>query len=69
MIEIENPREKAVLVGVPPKGEPAQTTEEHLEELGRLADTAGVDLLGTLVQRLENPNPRLYLGEGKAGYG
>ena len=66
MIEIENPREKAVLVGVPPKGEPVQTTEEHLEELGRLADTAGVDLLGTLVQRLENPNPRLYLGEGKA---
>jgi len=29
-------------VGAPNKGEPAQVTDEHLEELERLADTAGV---------------------------
>jgi GTP-binding protein HflX len=55
-----------VLVGAPPKGEAAQVTEEHLEELERLTDTAGVDVVGSLVQRLDKPHPRLYIGEGKA---
>jgi GTP-binding protein HflX len=41
-------------------------TEEHLEELERLADTAGVDVAGTLVQRLDSPHPKFYIGEGKA---
>ncbi|HEU0053180.1 MAG TPA: GTPase HflX, partial [Longimicrobium sp.] len=66
LIELEVPRERAVLVGAPSKGEAAQVTEEHLEELERLADTAGVDVTGTLVQRLDKPHPRLYIGEGKA---
>ena len=66
LIELEVPRERAVLVGAPNKGEPAQVTDEHLEELERLADTAGVDVVGTLVQRIDKPHPRLYIGEGKA---
>ena len=41
-------------------------TEEHLEELERLADTAGVEVVGTLVQRLDSPHPRYFIGEGKA---
>jgi GTPase len=53
-------------VGAPAKSEPAQTTDEHLEELGRLADTAGVDVLGSLVQRLDSHHPKFFLGEGKA---
>ena len=53
-------------MGAPPKSEPAQVTEEHLEELGRLADTAGVEVVGTLMQRLDRPHPRYYIGEGKA---
>jgi GTP-binding protein HflX len=53
-------------VGAPRKSEPAQVTDEHLEELERLADTAGVDVVGTLVQRVDKPHPRLYIGEGKA---
>lgn len=60
------PRERAILVGAPSKGEPAQVTDEHLEELERLADTAGVEVVGTLVQRLDRPHPRYYIGEGKA---
>ncbi|HEX8391626.1 MAG TPA: GTPase HflX [Longimicrobium sp.] len=66
MIELAAPREKAILVGAPPKSQAANVTEEHLEELGRLADTAGVDVLDTFVQRLDSPHPRLYIGEGKA---
>jgi GTP-binding protein HflX len=60
------PRERAVLVGAPRKGQPQETADEHLEELGRLADTAGVEVVGTLTQRIEMPHPRLYIGEGKA---
>ncbi len=66
LIELEVPRERAILTGAPPKSEPAQVTEEHLEELERLADTAGVDVAGTLVQRLDSPHPKFYIGEGKA---
>ena len=40
-------------------------TEEHLEELGRLADTAGAEVCGTLTQQLDRPHPATYLGKGK----
>ncbi len=40
--------------------------DEHLEELARLADTAGADVAGTLIQRLASPHPALYIGRGKA---
>jgi GTP-binding protein HflX len=53
-------------VGAPNKSETAQTTEEHLEELERLSDTAGVDVVGSMVQRLDSPHPKFYIGEGKA---
>ena len=66
LIELEVPRERAILVGAPQKSEPAQTTDEHLEELERLADTAGVEVVGTLVQRLDRPHPKFFIGEGKA---
>jgi GTPase len=55
-----------VLVGAPLKVVPAALADEHLEELGRLADTAGVDVVGSARQRMESPNPRLFVGEGKA---
>ncbi|HET6765366.1 MAG TPA: GTPase HflX, partial [Longimicrobiaceae bacterium] len=60
------PREKAILMGAPLKSEPLGVTEEHLEELARLADTAGVEVGGTLVQRIDHPNHATYIGEGKA---
>jgi GTP-binding protein HflX len=58
--------EKAVLVGAPLLDEPEALVDEHLEELERLADTAGAEVVGVLVQRLEAPHPRLYIGRGKA---
>src|SRR5215218_2973598 len=66
LIELDVPRERAILVGAPKKSEPAQVTDEHLEELERLTDTAGVDVVGQLVQRMDKPHPRLYIGDGKA---
>lgn len=40
--------------------------DEHLEELERLADTAGAAVVGSMVQRLAAPNPSTYIGRGKA---
>ena len=40
LIELAEPRERAILVGAPLKAQAAEVTEEHLQELERLADTA-----------------------------
>ncbi len=66
MVSLEPPLERAVLVGAPDRETETRVASEHLEELGRLADTAGAEVSATLVQRLDSPHPRLYIGEGKA---
>ena len=40
--------------------------EEHLDELARLADTAGAAVVGRVVQFIAKPTPDLYIGQGKA---
>lgn len=39
--------------------------EESLAELERLATTAGADVVATVTQRLEHPEPSTFLGQGK----
>ncbi|MBI4521913.1 MAG: GTPase HflX [Gemmatimonadetes bacterium] len=39
--------------------------EEHIEELSRLTETAGGEVVGVVSQRLEAPKPKYYIGEGK----
>jgi len=39
--------------------------DDHLDELGRLADTAGAEVVGRTHQRVEAPTPTFYLGQGK----
>ena len=39
--------------------------DEHLEELERLADTAGAQVIGRTIQRIDAPTPNFYLGQGK----
>src|SRR3972149_1079981 len=39
----------------------------HLDELARLADTAGAQVVGRLTQRLDAPTPNYYIGQGKVG--
>lgn len=60
------PVERAILVGTPRDGDGSGETAEHLAELARLTDTAGGLVAGELVQRLDAPRPRYYLGRGKA---
>src|SRR6266851_1370810 len=66
LIEIQLPVERAFLVGAPRKGSAdAAQVDEHLDELGRLADTAGADVVGRTLQRIEAPTPTFYIGQGK----
>ena len=39
--------------------------DEHLEELQRLADTAGAEVVGRTIQRIDAPTPNFYIGQGK----
>jgi GTP-binding protein HflX len=47
------------------RGNARHQVDEHLEELARLADTAGAIVVGTLTQQLDRPHPATYLGTGK----
>ncbi|MGQ0613836.1 MAG: GTPase HflX [Planctomycetaceae bacterium] len=57
--------EKAILVGVQGTGT-GEAGQDSLEELGRLADTAGAVVLDRVVQRREAPDASTYIGRGKA---
>lgn len=63
--ELAAERDRAVLVGVD-RSDARWPIEESLAELGRLSETALVDVVATLTQRLERPNPRTFVGAGKA---
>jgi GTP-binding protein HflX len=66
LIEIQSPTERAYLVGAARKGsEEAAHLDDHLDELARLADTAGAEVAGRLSQRVDAPTPTFYLGQGK----
>ena len=45
---------------------PPFAADEHLHELGELADTAGAEVAAVVRQRLDSPHPKYYIGEGKA---
>ena len=64
---MRTPVERAILVGTPQGGDGTREAAEHLAELTRLTDTAGGLVVGELVQRLDAPKPRYYLGKGKVG--
>ncbi|MBC6610908.1 GTPase HflX [Hymenobacter sp. BT507] len=58
-------QETAVLVAVPDKRQPNTTTQEYLDELAFLTETAGAQVVKRFVQRLEKPDIRTFVGEGK----
>ncbi|MBL1128085.1 MAG: hypothetical protein HND44_06215, partial [Chloroflexi bacterium] len=60
------PRERAFLVGVEFKRiRPLLNLHDSLEELARLTDTAGLDVVGQTSQRLDKPDSATYIGAGK----
>ena len=55
---VADEREKAVLMGI--------ESRESLEELRRLAETAGAEVAGIFLQKREKPDSALFIGRGRA---
>ena len=58
-------QERALLVGIE-RPDATWSLESSLEELRRLAETAGAEVVATTTQRLEKVNPKTFVGSGKA---
>lgn len=65
MSGVAKPKEKAVLVGVALQSISGKTVNEHLAELGRLAETAGAIVVETTFQRRDKLDPSTLVGAGK----
>lgn len=63
---ITHVEERAVLVGIDRPRTDGWELDDDLAELERLVDTAGASVVGTVTQRMERPNPRTFVGSGKA---
>lgn len=61
--EIKDEREKLILVGVASSAN--DDTEQSLDELCDLVDTAGGVVVGRVIQRREMIHPATYVGKGK----
>jgi GTPase len=60
------PREKTFLVGVELYQQKTHLAlADSLSELALLADTAGLDVVGELTQKLDRPHVKTYIGPGK----
>lgn len=57
--------ERAILVGISTPKSRGLLALEHLEELRRLAETAGAEVTETFMQNLQAFNPSTLIGEGK----
>ncbi len=59
-------RERIVLVGVIFDGHDESETEESLDELAQLIDTAGAVEVARMTQRRDAPDSTFFIGKGKA---
>jgi GTP-binding protein HflX len=60
------PKERAFLVGIDIHGKhELLSAEDSLTELTLLAETAGLDVVGQEIQKLDRPNPNTFIGPGK----
>lgn len=58
--------ERGLLIGVEIKGKPGLfPLDQSLDELARLAETAGVTVIGRVTQAVDAPNPATFIGSGK----
>ena len=57
--------ERAVLVGLITASQNEQKSKEYLDELAFLTETSGATPVKRYMQRLDYPNPRTFVGEGK----
>ena len=58
-------KDRVLLVGLLLKGEDRDDYLETMEELSRLASTAGAEIFTSVIQTKKKPNPATYIGKGK----
>ncbi|MCP2042679.1 GTPase HflX [Pontibacter sp. HSC-36F09] len=63
--ETAKPQETAVLVAVPAYKQTDEQTNEYLDELAFLTETAGAVTLKRFIQKLDKPDIRTFVGSGK----
>ena len=61
--ELKEETERLILVGV--QEQAGDDTEDSVYELGELVQTAGAEVVGTMIQRRERIHPGTYIGKGK----
>ncbi len=60
-----NPPSRAILIGVKLRDNLMHETEESLQELRQLAETAGIEVVCETIQPRNMPNPTYFIGAGK----
>ncbi len=66
MESTQTKKDRAVLFGIYSRGKEKERCQKSLEELASLADTNGIEVVGMMMQELEKPNSKFFLGKGKA---
>lgn len=64
-ILVDAVEENCVLIGIIPQGVTEEQSQEYLDELEFLAETAGAIAVKRFVQKLTVANPRTFVGTGK----
>lgn len=66
VITISSTKERTFLIGGQLKNSrPLLPVEDSLQELSMLADTAGMEVVGQTVQKMQQIDPKTYIGSGK----
>lgn len=63
LYDLKETKERVILVGV--QADDNEDTEKSLDELEELAQTAGADTVGRIIQNREQIHPGTYVGKGK----
>ena len=64
-VEAEGEAETAILVGLTTKQQDERRTQEYLDELEFLSETAGAVTIKRFMQKMDGPNSATYVGSGR----
>jgi GTP-binding protein HflX len=62
MIETEQQAERAILIGICYPGQDEQETQDYIDELSFLVETAGAVPVKRFIQKADLQNPRTFVG-------
>jgi GTP-binding protein HflX len=65
MIETGRKKETAILIGINYPGQDFRETEDFIDELSFLTETAGATPVKRFIQKLDLPDPKTFVGSGK----